>query len=542
MAGYSLTIPAQDASGWTVLPASTNNIYVSSSGGNDANPGTSGSPVATIAAGKALLSTGTSSTLFLKAGDSWSEAVAWTYSGASRAAPFIITSYGTGARPKLSVGGSNGFDCTSPGAVGMSHVWIVGIEFYADKRDPASGTYDASVDGTTGIYMLSPGSDILVEDCKISFFTDNITIENGSPSDIRLRRNVITDAYAHSGNAEGIFVGGISDLLVDGNVLDHNGWNATIPVARTVFNHGFYGDEGTRWTLSGNMISNSGSFGIKIASDTFDGLVDVVVSGNILFGNVNGINIKGSNNPSVNYIYRQISITGNVLSGQGGSIATVAQQFGTYMNSVDTLAETGNYFINSTGGTATGGDSQGTRSVFYIDAYGNKSITFTGNTIHGWAGESIDNNASPASGITITPNDVSATNWPRDITTYDAFLGGPGTTPDFVTKIRGQSKAAYNTAMAAPAVSNYITLSGGGVIDTYNKRATFAVYGLPGQHFMPRAGSTKDVAYRRQIVGLYPFEGPAVTPPPVPGTNTMVRHSLFGAAQRRKFFRVTRNK
>src|SRR5215218_5597442 len=80
-----------DAQGWSVVnPAGDSKvIYVSSSGGNDSNNGTSASsPVKTLSKGESLLRNGSADQLLLKRGDTWNEAFGgWDKSGRSESEP-----------------------------------------------------------------------------------------------------------------------------------------------------------------------------------------------------------------------------------------------------------------------------------------------------------------------------------------------------------------------------------------------------------------------------------------------------------------------
>ena len=100
------------SAGWTVFTpsADTRTVYVSSSLGNDSNNGLSeAAPKRTIAAGKALMRDNFPDWLLLKCGDTWDEPIGtWPNSGRSLTEPTLISSYGTGERPFLRTGTSDG--------------------------------------------------------------------------------------------------------------------------------------------------------------------------------------------------------------------------------------------------------------------------------------------------------------------------------------------------------------------------------------------------------------------------------------------------
>ncbi|MDA8018036.1 MAG: hypothetical protein MPN21_11370, partial [Thermoanaerobaculia bacterium] len=103
----------QDANGWTDLTPSPDSrlIYVSSSTGNDNNDGLSpGSPKETVASARALLRHGFPDWLLLRKGDIFDEGLGHIRtSGRSWTEPQVWTSYGGGStRPLLRTGTSNG--------------------------------------------------------------------------------------------------------------------------------------------------------------------------------------------------------------------------------------------------------------------------------------------------------------------------------------------------------------------------------------------------------------------------------------------------
>src|SRR5689334_20109358 len=170
---------SQDANGWTVVDpsADTHIIYVSSSAGNDANSGLSTSaPVKTIAKGYSLLRDGMPDWLLLKKGDTWHETLGagWTKSGRSATEPLLVSSYGSGARPVLATGADTGLDTQGD----ANWVDFIGINFYANTRDPNSPDYTPGVDlNQAGFRWLAPTTGLLIEDCVFNYFGTNIMIQ-----------------------------------------------------------------------------------------------------------------------------------------------------------------------------------------------------------------------------------------------------------------------------------------------------------------------------------------------------------------------------
>jgi hypothetical protein len=240
--------------GWTdfVASADTQKIYVSSSTGDDAKDGlTPDTAVKTIAVGVKLLRDGFPDWLLLRRGDTWKDQWLdrWKKSGKSPTEPMVVSYFGDMAapRPRLNTGVKGALTAyDSPNTtVPVNYLAISGIHFYADKRDPASPTYDAAATGNEGVRWLTKTDGFLIEDVVLEFYTGNITVQgsaNKPQTNVTIRRSIITDAYnidpLHS---EGIYAELVDGLLIEQNVFDHNGWNADVPKGlKTTFNHNMY--------------------------------------------------------------------------------------------------------------------------------------------------------------------------------------------------------------------------------------------------------------------------------------------------------------
>jgi hypothetical protein len=226
---------------WTELAPSpdTRLVHVSSSEGDDADDGaTPDTPVRTLQRAAELVRDGHPDWLLLKRGDTWTDQDfgRWQKSGRSKAEPIVIGAYGNGAaRPRV-LSGTATRALWLDGAVGVSHVAVVGIEFFAH-------TYDGTDGAQAGILWLGGGGDLLVEDCLIRGYKDNIVINGFGEvaTDIRLRGSVVVDAWSIVGHAQGLYAQEATGILIEGCVFDHNGWLDGVPGAeKTVFNHNIY--------------------------------------------------------------------------------------------------------------------------------------------------------------------------------------------------------------------------------------------------------------------------------------------------------------
>jgi hypothetical protein len=263
-----------DSNGYTrITPsADTQTIFVSSSQGNDGNSGlSSDSPVKTIGKGMSLLRSGSPDWLMLKKGDTWSEAVSWTKNGRSEDEPMVFGSYGSGDRPLIKAGSNDAFYS----GTGIQNVAITGLHFMASTRNPNSPDYNGNAQGGFGIEIIGPAKNILIEDSQVEYFRDNVAIMawNGSPTNIKLRKNVInnswsTTAISWEGKSQGVYVNGVNGITMDGNVFDHNGWNEKIPGANaTIYGHNVYfWSDNSGVVFKNNISANASSHGLQARS------------------------------------------------------------------------------------------------------------------------------------------------------------------------------------------------------------------------------------------------------------------------------------
>ena len=205
--------------GWTLLFPGTHQIFVSSSGGDDAvGNGSAIRPFRTIARGLKVLKNGDD--LLLKRGDVFNESI-----GNHKWQHVTVGSWGReGDRPIIVPDTSN-----SCGALILngSDVRFVGLHFVAAHRDPSQPDFKL-VTGQYGITCMN-SNNILIEDCLIEFFTDGIAIQGQANHGFRLRRSVIRNCYSEGkGFSQGIFLDGQADTLIEDTVFDTCGWNPVL--------------------------------------------------------------------------------------------------------------------------------------------------------------------------------------------------------------------------------------------------------------------------------------------------------------------------
>ena len=118
---------------------------------------------------------------------------------------------------------------------------------------------------------MTNASNILIEDTVVRFYKDNMVLgETGLGlhlNNITLHRNIITDSYSTDAHSQGLYADmGGTGLVLDGNLFDHNGWNAQIPGAEpTIFNHDVYiQTTNGPATLNDNIFANASSHGAQV--------------------------------------------------------------------------------------------------------------------------------------------------------------------------------------------------------------------------------------------------------------------------------------
>jgi hypothetical protein len=262
--------------GWTGIPSiqigsGARTVHVSSSAGTAANDGLSpDTPVDTLARGVALLRDGFSDRLLLRRGDVFRESFgAWTKSGRSPDQPLIISAYGDGPRPRV----------VSPGSAlsvlsGEVHdLMIVGLHLAAAGRDPSQPDFDPASPAGHGVRVIRPVTNLLIEDCRVEFFSTNLTLTAGDDAaarltDVRVRRCQVLDAWSTAGafSGQGLYASGCDGLLIEDNLFDHNGWNEQVPgAAPNIFRHNIYlSAANTSVNVRGNIIANASSHGLQL--------------------------------------------------------------------------------------------------------------------------------------------------------------------------------------------------------------------------------------------------------------------------------------
>lgn len=456
--------PTLDADGWIIFAPDidTRIIYVSSSTGDDNNNGlTPETAVATIAAGKGRLRNGFPDHLLLKSGDAFVDQ-SFGYlkvSGRSNTAPIVISTYGNGPRPIVET--PNTRDAIGIGSLpgqGGNHLVVEGIDFYAYTRDPDNASYAGPDTSQTGAIFLNPNAWVMLVANKFRYYSTNIAFNNSdtgvSSSTAVLYRNVITDSWSVTSHSQGLFVGGVGDLVVEQNIFDHNGWSTSIPGGGpTVFNRNVYinYNNGTV-VFIGNISANSSSEGAQVRSGgIIVGNLFVADSAGFSFGENPGTTV-GPNGPLPVPTITSTTATGNVVLNS----ADIQSSSGPLPRSagIDVLNARGSgvQVINNIIAHAVGS---------LVNQHGiflNTNVTgirVTNNIIYDVAHPIVDS----GDGNVTHPNTTNTFGYidpNRTLETYNASLGGPASVSAFLAEARRQSKYNWRRQFTADEVIKYI--------------------------------------------------------------------------------------
>jgi hypothetical protein len=501
---------AQDDNGWTVVtPAQdTRVIYVSNSQGSDANNGLSpNAAVKTIAKGESLIRDGSADWLLLKRGDTFESFGSWKLHGRSADQPLYISAYGTGARPQINSGASNGFTTAYYQNRRVDNLIISSLSFNAN-------TYNGTNGAPEGILLNCPGTNITIEDCKIQGYKDNIVV--GDPThaitNTTIRRNEILDAYDLSNptsvHAQGIYVSSSTqNLTIEENVLDHNGWRQNSPSDRTFYNHDIYVYNGaSNVVVQNNIISDASFYGIKFNAGG-------TATGNLFLHNSESVYLEGAATISNNVISEAVDMPsqswGVGINTQKSPSATISHNLITDLastgssqlmaievynnNSPFTGTVSDNVIYNWRGSgitVATPGNGAGSVAIRnnqitltgaatalnQTSSAAQKTFVYSGNTYYAGTNTSANKIGSTRESLSKwiaatgeTGASYSAAAYPdptRSIETYSATIGGAGTFADFIARARAMDKTTWNPLYTAPVVNAWMWQGFGQTIAT----------------------------------------------------------------------------
>ncbi|WP_439503617.1 hypothetical protein [Methylophaga sp.] len=349
----------KDSKGWSIIKPDieTKIVYVSSSEGDDSSGQTYNGvgmddpfnpamvkAYKTIEKAYEQIRDGKPDWILLKKGDTFElEKTIWLKKGKSQNAHIVLGSYGAedDKRPVVDSKSNN----TIQGLGNKGYNTVIGIEFYASTNDPHSPNF-LGWDGKgksayTNLASNVNGDKFLrglhIENNRFNYYSGGIVIgsmEGAINTNIVIRRNEVLNSYSNSSHSQGIFLSKVDHILIEENVLDHNGWYQQRPLDvalntkdngyATFFNHNIYIENSNNMVIRKNISSRSSSIGMKFTSNSsYKTQLDSVNSKNVLLesnliveGEV-GFSLGGNTDFDNGYRWDNIQVVGNVLSNIG---------------------------------------------------------------------------------------------------------------------------------------------------------------------------------------------------------------------------------
>ena len=450
--------------------------------------------------------------MLLKAGDVWhGDFIFWTLSGKSAQEPMVLGPMNRSPARKFS---ADPKAACLPAAQGAGRQ-LSGDHGHPLRRQRANPAYTSNPvrNDPVGINILGKSNGILVENCDVENYGVNMNFQAlfGPVTNVTIRRNIVTDAWSSNAHAQGIYVSGVNNVTLNGNFLDHNGWNSKISGAGpTWFNHDAYiSYNDTNVVVTDNVFAEAAGYGLQARSGG-------VVQGNVFINDPVGMSfgIVTGANTTVGGVTG--SITGNVFIG-GGNIGNVNEGGGMIVGNIKAGAGaviSNNIFTQSVSGASaaialTPGQAQPNawgsvgindlkieNNTFYdwtlgIDVAGGQvpgghgltalnRLTITGNQFENLSGYAFENHsASYNSQETISGNTYyNANQWRqgdyivkavgstmgsplpfpdpnRSISTYANSIGVSGGTAGFLAKAATQTEQAFDNNFDAASVLAY---------------------------------------------------------------------------------------
>ena len=461
VAGFAL-----DANGWPIITPQSNSqiIYVSSSTGNDNNNGlTPQTAVATIAKGESLLRNGYPDELLLKAGDTFVNQSFGdlNVSGQSASAPMVIGTYGTGPAPIVETNPNQdgGVAIASLPGRGGNFLVVEGIDFYSYTRDPSNPAYAGPNTSEVGADFINPNTWVMLAGDKFNYYSTNIVFQAASssvtPSTLTLYRNVITNAWSANSHSQGVFVAGVANLVIEQNIFDHNGWNASIPGAeQSIFNRNVYLQfNNGPVTFTGNISANSSSEGAQFRSGgTITGNLFLADSAGFSFGENPGTTVAANGQVVPIPTITSTLATGNVILNStsinsSSGVQPRSDGIQVFNASGPGVQVTNNIVADAVGPTVNESGISLNTNVTGVSA--------TNNIIYDVANPVVDS----GTGNTTSPNAINQTGYVNpnvSIGSYNASLGGSASLAAFMAAADNQSMTNWNPAYTAAAADSYI--------------------------------------------------------------------------------------
>lgn len=262
-----------------------------------------------------------------------------------------IGAYGTGPRPVLKLGASEGLLVDRF----VSNTTIDGIRFYAHTRDPNGAEFNGP-EGGSGLTCVSAARGLTIRNCRFDYC--GIIVQprwRQFPDDrfagLELIDTRIADAYpqdTQKGRAQGLFVSHTDGITLTGCTFVRNGWNETLAPP----NPGSHGVYITSYCRGPVRVRNCAF--LNNSASGIQARCGVVEMSGCLFES-NGAQVGAFNDGADK---PRVSWSGRVVNNRW----TGTSRFGLYCLMVGNVADTdrcvvrGNYFAGSDFGLVLRGD------------------------------------------------------------------------------------------------------------------------------------------------------------------------------------------
>jgi hypothetical protein len=444
-----------DEIGWTELvPSSDSMIFYVAEIGSDSNDGLSPNrPLRTVAEGVRRLRSGYPDWLLIRRGDTFNEVLSsnWEKSGRSSDEKMVVGAYGDGPRPVLMTGTSKGLSLYRPDR--RAHLAFTSLEF---RPGVPQQNY--------GISMVCPNlEDVLFEDLKITGYSHGIALqgeESGQMKDIKIRRTIIADNAGQS-RSQGLFLHRIDGVLVEGCIIDRNGWDAALgrDATATIFQHNVYMQRTVKDAVfRNNFTSRAASHGVQLR-------LGGIVEGNVAWANAAGISFGNegarSDEPTV-----QGRINDNLVLEGVHQDSTDLRGWGIQVQHADGVEVMRNIIANS-----RVGDEHGYGIMLFSnrDAY-NANLTIAENVIDDF-GRNIRVDEDEVLTVTIRDNLISKSEGSRPLVQHDEGRDVPGLVYEGNRYIHEAQNGAFKVGTSGLTITEWqadFDPQGGPMVSGYN--------------------------------------------------------------------------
>lgn len=433
-----------DSSGYTDLVPSADTviIYVSAAG-NDSNDGlTPETPVKTPQKGISLLREGYPDWLLFKRGDAWDTGLGgWKLSGRSPTERMVIGAYGEGERPRFAFSSDSAL-FTGGGVSAkesMDNLAFVSLHLLGANHDLSRGA--PSGKNQYCVQWLRGARDVLFEDIRFEYCQVNLQAFDGIPMQrLRFFRNLFLDSYSlDDSHAQGIYLDGVTETVLEENVFDHCGWHPDVPSAvPTIFNHCIYWqqDRAPDGIVRNNLILRGSSHGAQMRSSGR-------LEGNVFAGNAIG-GFLGGEYDRTPAGERQGYAIGNLFTEGQDTTPREGHGSGDLFRGWAFELITGIQNVELSDNIVTHCRSAAASCRSLPAQHGNSLIR--NNVVWDWANTLVGN-------LDETPGPFKDPD--RTIASYHATLGGAESFEAFANEARKQSKTNFRPAYTARAVIAY---------------------------------------------------------------------------------------